>query len=112
MGVRTIILDDDAEMSLSVVLEDTDLTVSQAIGIALKIYAGELGLDLVKGEVRRIKEQENGGDSGERPKNFLEAYRETMRRFPPDKPGVDEEDAPRDAEATPSAGEGGARSQP
>ena len=111
MGVRTIILDDDAEMSLSVVLEDTDLTVSQAIGIALKIYAGELGLDLVKGEIRRIKAEENGDDSGERPKNFLEAVREAIRRHP-DKPGVDEEDWPRDAEATPNAGEGGARSQP
>lgn len=107
MGVRTIILDDNAEKALSVALADTDLTVSQAVGIALKIYAGELGLDFVS-EIQTMKAQAR--DGGERP-NFLEAYREAMRRHP-DKPGVDEEDWPRDAEATPSAGEGGARSQP
>ena len=92
MAVRTINLDDDAEKALSVVIADTGLTVPQAIRVALKLYAGELGLDFVKGEIRTIKARESAAANpsavGEERPNFRDVYIEVMREFP-DKPGLD-----------------------
>ena len=92
MAVRTINLDDDAEKALSVVRADTGLTVAQAIRVALKLYAGELGLDFVKGEIRAIKAREsaappNSSAAAEERPNFRDVYLNVMREFP-DKPGL------------------------
>ena len=88
MAVRTINLDEDAEKALSVVIADTDLTASQAIRVALKLYAGEFGLDFVKGEIRTIKAREsaaapNPSAAGEERPNFRDVYLNVMREFPP-----------------------------
>ena len=41
MAVRKIDLDDDAEKALAIVTVETGLTVSQAVNIALKLYADD-----------------------------------------------------------------------
>lgn len=41
MAVRKIDLDDDAEKALAIVTAETGLTVSQAVNIALKLYADD-----------------------------------------------------------------------